>query len=85
MACEFILHDDYHIIDRYNTAQGAKSSYTRKYKNRYPNALITHQEEFYASEPTVQVRSLGNGAIVDLKKSYLGTCCDPSTERYWTM
>jgi len=82
---KFILHVDYYIIDSYNTERGAKIAFTRKHKTHYPTAVITPSKEFYDNEPTVQVKSLGNGAMVDLKKSLVGTCCDPSREVYWTM
>jgi len=50
------------------------------------------QKEFMAqfertvgSVVTVQVKSLGNGAMVNLPWDMVNTVCDPSTERYWSM
>lgn len=85
MLPKFILHEDYTIINRYDSIKGAKIAYGRKYKKRYPNAVIVTEKEFDENEPIVQVRSLGNGQMVDLRKSLVGTCCDPSREVYWTM
>jgi hypothetical protein len=52
----------------------------------------TKQKEFIAqfertvgSVVTVQVKSLGNGNMVSLPWDQVGTVCDPSTERYWSM
>jgi len=38
-----------------------------------------------AKEPMVTVKSLMTGADVQIRKSDVGTCVDPSTEHYWTM
>lgn len=40
---------------------------------------------YCANEPMVTVKSLMNGKDVQIRKSEVGGCCDPSTERYWTM
>ncbi len=82
---KYIIHNDFHIIKTYDTEQGAKSALTRKWKREYPNAIIMSQDDFDAQEPRVQVRNLMNGKIVELPKSQVGGCCDPSTERYWSM
>ena len=42
-------------------------------------------ENYLATEPMVTVKSLMSGADVQIRKSDVGGCCDPSTERYWTM
>ena len=79
-----ILHNDFHIIKRFETEQGAKASFTRKWKKKYPNAVIVSQEEFIRTEPTVSVRNLMSGQPVTLRKSEQGTVNDPSMELYWS-
>lgn len=37
------------------------------------------------TEPMVTVKSLMNGADVQIRMSLRGGCCDPSMERYWSM
>jgi len=48
-------------------------------------AFIEQFERTVGSVVTVQVKSLGNGAMVNLPWHQVGTVCDPSTERYWCM
>lgn len=81
----FIIHQDYHIIDNKRTLKGAKASLTRKWAAKYPKASIMESELFFQTEPIVIVKSLINGQDVELRKSQVGGCCDPSTERYWSM
>tara|TARA_R110000851_G_scaffold11354_1_gene39879 strand:- start:2756 stop:3070 length:315 start_codon:yes stop_codon:yes gene_type:complete len=38
----------------------------------------------YSSQDVI-VRSAMNGVKVTIQRSEVGTACDPSTERYWTM
>jgi len=47
--------------------------------------LLTLDEYEKRCSETVMVRSSMNGAMVEISKVDLGTCCDPSTELYWTM
>lgn len=79
----YIIHNDFHIIKRCPTERGAKIALTRKWKREYPNATIDSHEDFMAKEPHVQVKNLMSGLMVDIPKSQVGGCCDPSTERYW--
>lgn len=81
----YILHDNYYIIQRYKTEHGAKIGFTRKWKAIYPNATILSLEEFSRTEPMVETVNLMNGARIMIHKSLKGGCCDPGTERYWTM
>lgn len=36
-------------------------------------------------DPHVEVKNLMSGKPVLIRKSDVGTCCDPSTETYWSM
>lgn len=81
----YIIHNDYHILKICDTERGAKTALTRKWKRTYPNAIIMSSVDFEATEPRVQVRNLMSGQMVEIPKSQVGTCCDPSMERYWCM
>lgn len=47
--------------------------------------VVDTYDNMVAKEPMVTVTSLMTGADVQIRKSDVGTCVDPSTERYWTM
>lgn len=47
--------------------------------------VVDTYDNMVAKEPMVTVKSLMTGADVQIRKSEVGGCCDPSTERYWTM
>ncbi len=83
----FILHDDYRIIKEFASERGAKIAFARKFKTKYPNAVIVDQDTFSKNEPMVETYNLLNreaGTFL-IRKSLKDTCCDPSTERYHSM
>jgi len=47
--------------------------------------FVAQLERAVGQVVTVQVKSLGSGNMVDLPWDQVGTVCDPSTERYWSM
>ena len=47
--------------------------------------VVDTYDNMVAKEPMVTVKSLMTGTDVQIRKSDVGTCVDPSTERYWTM
>ena len=47
--------------------------------------VVDTYDNMVAKEPMVTVKSLMTGADVQIRKSDVGTCVDPSTERYWMM
>lgn len=47
--------------------------------------VIDTMEAYEAEDGMVEVKSLMTGAPVQIRKSERGGCCDPSTERYWSM
>jgi putative transposon-encoded protein len=61
---------------------GIALSYMPKTKQK---EFIAQFESTVGSVVTVQVKSLGNGAMVNLPWHMVGSVCDPSTERYWSM
>ena len=46
---------------------------------------VESYDTFTKNEPMVKVKNLMSGKDVMIRKSEVGGCCDPSTERYWTM
>lgn len=52
----------------------------------YPNFAILDRY-FWAQRynPMVKVKNLMTGTEVEIRKDEVGSCLDPSTERYWTM
>jgi hypothetical protein len=73
----------------YETLKGAKAAATRLQKSEgsrwYGYVAIDYNEWDRLFNPEVEVKSLMNGKIVKIRKSEVGTCTDPSTERFWTM
>ena len=79
----YILHDDYYIIKTFDTLPGAKISFTRKWKAKYPNAVIVDSKTFYENEPMVERTNIMSGEKYMERKStpyYLS----PSSETYWS-
>ena len=81
----FILHENYHILATFKTLQGARISFNRKWKKRYPKAVIDTREVFNKEEPMVETTNLLSGKKLMIKASEKGSCCDVGTERYWSM
>ena len=51
---------------------------------RKQKEFIKQVTTFNGRQPVI-VKSLMNGAEVEIRREDRGTCVDPSTERYWTM
>lgn len=83
----FLIHDGTHIIKSgFDTEKGAKTSLTRKWKKKYPNAQVSSNEYFNNSvDHMVTVKNLLSGLDCKIRASEKGGCCDPSTERYHCM
>lgn len=52
--------------------------------------IVVMSSEEYATrreeiDPMVEVINMMSGRPVKIRKSERGTCCDPSTETYWSM
>lgn len=78
------------IIQEFNTFRGAKGSFKRTGRDQDPNLVCSTREQYLktggvkAMTPTTVI-SLQSGKPVQIPRATVGTCCDPSTERYWSM
>ena len=81
----YLIVNGWKVIKEYDTLRGAKISYARKYKKIYRNCVIISAKCFYDNEPEVDTVNMMSGKKVKIKASLQGGCCDPGTERYWTM
>ena len=59
--------------------------YGRMKADRVAKLDVCTPSEFAALDYEVEVRNLMSGKMVKIAKSEEGGCCDPSTERYWSM
>jgi len=80
---------DGRIVKTYRTFRGAKIAFTRKYAND-PNMTVCTYEYYQRTgaikaNEMVKVKSLVGGKEVEIRRVDVGGCCDPSTERYWSM
>jgi hypothetical protein len=71
----------------YSTARAAKGARTRKINSGqlHPKFEVMSHDEFNAIDTIVEVKNLMSGQMATIRKSQVGGCCDPSTERYWSM
>lgn len=68
----------------YKTEKGAKIGTRAANRNAGSDVyFFTHEDDFY--DRRVTVKSLMTGQDVEIAATTRGTCCDPSTERYWSM
>lgn len=63
----------------------ASFGYGRIKGERLDRLDVCTPDEFAALDYDVEVRNLMSGKMVKIKKSDVGSCVDPSTERYWSM
>jgi hypothetical protein len=82
---KYLIVNGWKIIKTCDSLRGAKISYSRKYKKLYPDALIVSEKEFREKEPMVETINMMSGKVCKIPASQKGGCCDPGTERYWTM
>ncbi len=87
MRIEWYIHKDgeWHILARFVSERGAKVSLSRKWKKKYPKAIITDSVTFYKMEPMVETTNIMSGKKIMIEASLKGGCCDPGTETYWSM
>ena len=82
----YIIVNEWSAIKTYDTLQGAKTAFTRKYLKKYPNAQIMDSEEFKQhkeNEPYHDVVNIMSGQVVKEKVStphFLSV----SSESYWS-
>ena len=77
------------ILKTYKTMAAAKGAFKRKWSFMPRIMLCTYAEYQETGAITantmVAVTSLRTGKKVGIRRIDRGTCCDPSTERYWSM
>ena len=74
------------VVKRFATERGGKISVAAmNRKAGYKAFRVITEEERRKTDKIVIVHNLLSGAPVELRESDVGTCCDPSTERYWSM
>lgn len=80
----------YHVRERnevvraYSSEKGAKIGTAAANRNAgYTAYQYMPEDDFYRRKATV--KNLMTGKDVEIPKTSVGTVCDPSTERYWSM
>lgn len=68
-----------------NTRRGWKLRGRKVRSDIADRLVVMSADEFNELNTEVEVRNLMSGNIVKILKSELGSCTDPSTERYWSM
>ncbi len=86
--------DSGRIVKYFDTLRGARASFTRLRQSdpdrvEDEGLVVCSGEEYMKSgaitaNKKVTVTTIF-GKDVEICKSQVGTCCDPSTERYWSM
>lgn len=74
-------------VDRKQTERGAKISVAaRNRRSNGQNYAIMEEAEFNEKHNgLVTVKNMPSGKDVQIRAQDVGTCCDPSTETYWSM
>jgi len=86
MHKEFAIVDGWTVLMEFDTKRGAKIALTRKYKAKYPEAVVMSQEELKAhkeNEPMREVTNLMTGKKV-LEKVSTPYYLSVSSETYWS-
>lgn len=79
------------IVHHFDTMQGAHCSFSRRdYKNTDPNMVLATIAEYretgyVTANEMVEVKNAIGGNIIKIRRLDVGTCIDPSTERYHCM
>lgn len=82
----YVIHNGTHILKLCDSERGAKTSLTRKWKKRYPNAEVSSYDYFSKNvDHMVTVKNLLSGLDCQIRASEQGGCTDPSTERFHCM
>ena len=72
-----------------NTGRMVRNTYFGKglYKPAEIAEMKVCSEEYFRDhvDSMVEVKNLMSGGTVKIRKSDVGSCVDPSTERYWSM
>ena len=73
------------IFEQERTAKGQLTKLINAGVLKADDWKVDSYANWSANEPMVTVKSLMTGGDVLIRKTEVGGCCDPSTERYWTM
>lgn len=78
------------IIKVFETIRGAKQSFKRGGYENDPNLTVCTAEHYantgaIKAAEMVEVKNIMTGKMVKIRRSDVGSCCDPSTETYWSM
>lgn len=79
------------FVEYYKTERAAKSAITRISKllanwgREVPSFEVMETAAYRAQVPMITVTNLMTGKPVTIPADQRGSCCDPSTERYWSM
>jgi hypothetical protein len=72
----------------YDTQRGAKGACTKinkQYGGTNQWVVMTHDQFEFYHNPLVEVTNILSGKKCMIRRSDKGGCCDPSTERFFTM
>lgn len=73
-------------VRHYASERAAKISLAAKNRKAgYAAYKVISEEERRKTDKLVIVHNLMSGKPVEIRESDVGSCCDPSTERYWSM
>ena len=74
------------MVKMFPTKRGANIARTRLH-NKIGGEVYTVMSvaDFNKTDRKVKVQNLLTGKPVEINESDRGGCCDPSTERYWSM
>jgi len=83
----YVIYDkqDVTIEDEFTSERGAKISFTRRGYDPEKFGITTLRDFYDNVDKDVEVTSLMGGSPVTIRASQVGSVCDPSTERYWSM
>lgn len=91
MAAVIYNIDNGVIIRYFPTLKGAKIALTRMRNQGNTDPIMAVSKEDYEKEGApianelVTVKNLITGEDIQIRRADVGTCLDPSTERYWSM
>jgi len=69
----------------YKTEAAAKAAITRHGLELVPDYVVMEESAYRAQVPMVARKNLMTGKEFQIALDQVGTCIDPSTERYWSM
>jgi hypothetical protein len=80
-----IVYPEGGIVNKTYTSKGRAQAVINKSPVHYSDCVAMTLSEFRDQDVEVEVTNLISGNPVMINKSQVGSCCDPSTERYHSM